>query len=79
MTSRCWGAVQDKNVALQDAVVQAAVADVQRQLGDEGRILVRASGTEPVIRVMVEAEEAALCREYSRRALALLEERRWPL
>jgi phosphoglucosamine mutase len=37
-------------------------ADIERQLGDSGRILIRASGTEPVVRVMVEAQDAALAR-----------------
>ena len=56
--------VTDKAVAQADADVQAAVAEVAAKLGDSGRILVRESGTEPVVRVMVEAETEALCREY---------------
>ncbi|MBQ8354815.1 MAG: phosphoglucosamine mutase [Oscillospiraceae bacterium] len=56
--------VADKAVAQADADVQAAVAQVAAKLGDSGRILVRESGTEPVVRVMVEAETEALCREY---------------
>ena len=56
--------VTDKAVAQADADVQAAVAEVAEKLGDSGRILVRESGTEPVVRVMVEAETEALCREY---------------
>ena len=38
--------------------------DLPQQLGSTGRILVRESGTEPVIRVMVEAPTKALCQEY---------------
>ncbi len=72
-------AVRDRDAVMADAVLQGEIRALGDELGERGRILVRASGTEPVIRVMVEAEEAALCREYSRRALALLEERRWPL
>jgi phosphoglucosamine mutase len=39
--------------------VQASVQSVERQLGDRGRVVLRASGTEPVVRVMVEGEDAA--------------------
>ena len=56
--------VTDKAAAQADADVQAAVAEVAAKLGDSGRILVRESGTEPVVRVMVEAETEALCQEY---------------
>ena len=56
--------VTDKAVAQADEDVQAAVAEVAQKLGDTGRILVRESGTEPVIRVMVEAESEKLCQEY---------------
>jgi len=56
--------VKDKPTAQNDPDVQKAVADVAEKLGDTGRILVRESGTEPVIRVMVEAESQALCQEY---------------
>ena len=55
--------VRDKAAARQDADVQRAVDEVARRLGDTGRILVRESGTEPVLRVMVEAAEDAVCRE----------------
>ncbi len=47
--------VADKAAVRQDADVQAAVKSAERELGEDGRILVRESGTEPVIRVMVEA------------------------
>ena len=43
---------------------QAAVAKVTKELGDTGRILVRESGTEPVIRVMVEAGTDEICEKY---------------
>ena len=56
--------VKDKAAAQADAEVQAAVQRVSERLGETGRILVRESGTEPVIRVMVEAETEAVCREY---------------
>ena len=55
--------VKDKPAAQNDPEVQAAVAAVAAQLGDTGRILVRESGTEPVIRVMVEATTQQQCQE----------------
>lgn len=56
--------VVSKPEAQNDPDVQKAVADVAAKLGDTGRILVRESGTEPVIRVMVEAESKETCAEY---------------
>lgn len=56
--------VTDKTVAQNDPDVQAAVADVASKLGDSGRILVRESGTEPLVRVMVEAKTQEICEEY---------------
>lgn len=56
--------VADKAVAQADEDVQKAVAEVAAKLGDTGRILVRESGTEPVIRVMVEAATREICEEY---------------
>jgi len=55
--------VKSKPEAQNDPAVQAAVSAVAERLGDTGRILVRESGTEPVIRVMVEAPSKALCQE----------------
>ena len=56
--------VKSKAEAQNDPDVQAAVAKVGEELGDTGRILVRESGTEPVIRVMVEAESDEVCAKY---------------
>ena len=55
--------VKSKPEAQNDPKVQAAVKAVEEKLGDSGRILVRESGTEPVIRVMVEAADEATCKE----------------
>ena len=55
--------VNSKPEAQNDPKVQAAVQAVADKLGDSGRILVRESGTEPVIRVMVEADSEAVCQE----------------
>ena len=56
--------VKSKPDAQNDPDVKAAVAKVAEELGDTGRILVRESGTEPVIRVMVEAETDEQCEKY---------------
>ena len=56
--------VTDKKAAQDDEAVQAAVKAVAEALGDTGRILVRESGTEPVVRVMVEAPDHDTCRKY---------------
>ncbi len=56
--------VNSKPEAQNDPDVQAAVKKVADELGDSGRILVRESGTEPVIRVMVEAESDEICKKY---------------
>ena len=51
--------VNDKHAVDANAAVQAAVAAAEAELGDSGRVLLRPSGTEPVVRVMVEAASAA--------------------
>ena len=56
--------VKDKAVVRADADVQEAVQKVTDTLGNTGRILVRESGTEPLIRVMVEAETEEICKKY---------------
>jgi len=48
----------DKSRADDDAVLAAAVAEAEYELGDDGRVLLRPSGTEPLVRVMVEASTA---------------------
>ncbi len=56
--------VVDKKAVQDDPDIQAKVAEVAEKLGDSGRILVRESGTEPLIRVMVEAETKEECEAY---------------
>lgn len=56
--------VADKKTARENPQVVKAVEAVTEALGDDGRILVRESGTEPVIRVMVEAATDELCEKY---------------
>ncbi len=64
--------VKDKPAARADRDVQAAVAAVEKALGNDGRILVRESGTEPVIRVMVEARTDELCEKYVSQVLEVI-------
>ena len=60
--------VTDKKAAQNDPAVQAAVKAVAEALGDTGRILVRESGTEPLVRVMVEAPDMIPVRSTSLRS-----------
>ena len=55
--------VKDKKEVMEDAEVQKAAGEVERALGTNGRILLRESGTEPLIRVMVEAESDEECKK----------------
>lgn len=56
--------VTDKNTVLNDSDVQAAVKAAEEALGDNGRVLVRPSGTEPLLRIMAEASTEELCEKY---------------
>ena len=67
--------VYDKAVAQADEDVQKAVKEVEAELGDEGRILVRESGTEPLVRVMVEARSHEICREKVDKVVKVLREK----
>jgi len=64
--------VQDKKTAQDDPTVQAAVRAVAEELGGTGRILVRESGTEPVVRVMVEAESEEACRRLAEQVVDVI-------
>lgn len=65
--------VQDKRTAQENEHVRQAVKDVAAALGQDGRILVRESGTEPVIRVMVEAATDELCEKYVQQVVDVIE------
>lgn len=67
--------VKDKEAAQNDPEVKAAVEKVAAQLGDTGRILLRESGTEPLIRVMVEAESQEICEQLVDEVIALIRTR----
>ena len=67
--------VTDKKAAQDDADVQAAVKAVTDELGTTGRILVRESGTEPVVRVMVEAESEEICRKLAESVVKVIKDK----
>jgi len=56
--------VKDKQSVLDNEAVAASIAQVEKELGEDGRILVRPSGTEPLIRVMVEAKTDEICKQH---------------
>ncbi len=67
--------VADKAAVRQDVDVQAAVSEVSKKLGDNGRILLRESGTEPVVRVMVEGPSREVCEQYADQIIALIQKK----
>ncbi len=66
--------VADKKTVRENPEVTKAVEDAAKELGENGRILVRESGTEPLIRVMVEAETNELCEKYVGRVVDVIRE-----
>ena len=67
--------VTDKEATLADADVQAEAAKVEAELAGNGRVLLRKSGTEPVLRVMAEASTPELCEQSVDRIIAAMEEK----
>ena len=64
--------VASKAAAMNDPQVQEAIRRVEARLGDAGRLLVRESGTEPVVRVMAEAETQEICRTAVEEVVAVI-------
>ncbi len=65
--------VKDKKAAHKNLNLTKIIAELQLELGDDGRILVRPSGTEPLVRVMVEAATQTLCDELVSKIIAVIE------
>ena len=66
-------AAQDKADLIASDTVQDAIRQEEKMLGDSGRILVRPSGTEALLRVMVEAKEESAAQEVAQRLAAVIE------
>ena len=66
--------LENEKDPLQHAHVQTAIADAKASLGDNGRILVRKSGTEPLIRIMVEADDETLMHQLADRLFEVISE-----
>ena len=67
--------VKDQAAVLADDAVQAALHAVQAEIGTRGRALLRKSGTEPVIRIMIESDTKEKCRTYAQRLANVILER----
>lgn len=67
--------VVDKNVVMKDCDVLEAVKKVETQLGTDGRVLLRKSGTEPVVRIMVESKGETLCQALAEKIAAVIKEK----
>lgn len=66
--------VEERGLWQHDARVQAAIREAEETLGKTGRVLVRASGTEPKVRVMVEGEEASLIKRLANHIASAIKE-----
>ena len=66
--------VSDKDAVLNHPAVREKLTDCSRRLGTDGRVLLRKSGTEPVVRVMVEAAEEGICEAFAEEMVAVIRE-----
>ncbi len=66
--------VKNKDAAISDAATEKALGEVKAEIGTKGRVLLRKSGTEPVIRIMVECEDEGRCLDYTERVARAIAE-----
>ncbi len=64
--------VEDKMAMMTNVSILDEIVSIEKQMAGKGRVLVRPSGTEPLVRVMVEAETETLCEEYVNRLLSVV-------
>ena len=67
--------VKNKAEVMNDGEVLKVLEEVKKLIGDNGRALLRESGTEPVIRVMIESESIELCEDYAEKIVSMIKER----
>lgn len=67
--------VKDKSAVINDAVVKSELKKIEKLINGNGRALLRQSGTEPVIRVMIESETIELCKKYADMLVTVIKER----
>ena len=67
--------VQDKKSVLSDVLVKSTVKEVECLIGNQGKVLLRASGTEPVVRILVEYSDFNFCKEYAEKIKSVIIER----
>lgn len=66
--------VADKNAVMNDEKLQEIITETEAEMGGEGRLLVRPSGTEPLVRVMAEAATESLCQKYVDKIVTIVQE-----